>query len=449
MDVEAIGGRYRREVRLGAGGMAEVWSAEDLELGRKVAIKLLGPGADRERFEREARAAASLSHPNICQLYDYGEAQGHPFIVLEYLPGGTLEDRLATGRPLGDEESTQIAAAIAAGLEHAHERGLVHRDLKPANILFDAEGRAKIADFGIARLGAGGTITEAGTMLGTAAYISPEQAAGEPATAASDVYAFGVILYRMLSGRLPFESENALELVRQHRDDPPPPLSSLRPSAPPVLESIAMAALAKSPADRPADGGALVRELDRDEPTGGLTPDDDARTTVLPFATRRPSTRPANRRRRLLLSSAVGLLLLGGGIALAFAATSDDPARPARPTSGPRATLRTTAAEVTTTGEAVSTRPQTTIASTVVATAPSVTTGRTTEPTTSRQTTEPVTTVRATTPATTQETFTDPITTEPTVPTEITTEPQTTTEPPPQTTEPSTTVAVTTEPAVP
>src|SRR5205814_6908824 len=139
----------------------------------------------------------------------------------------------------------------ASGLAHAHARGLVHRDLKPANVLFDGEGRAKIADFGIARMGGSGTLTEAGTVLGTAAYISPEQAAGEPATPASDVYSFGVILYRMLTGRLPFESSDPMELVMMNRDIPPPPIAELRPDAPGLLESTATAALEKDPADRP------------------------------------------------------------------------------------------------------------------------------------------------------------------------------------------------------
>src|SRR5919201_5711793 len=151
--------------------MSEVWAAEDVELGRRVAVKLLARDADPARFDREARAVAALAHPNICQLYDYGEEDGRPYMVLEYLGGGTLEDRLVTGEPLPDDETERIARDLAAGLAHAHERGLVHRDLKPANILFDEEGRPKIADFGIARLGVDeGTFTEAGTVLGTAAY---------------------------------------------------------------------------------------------------------------------------------------------------------------------------------------------------------------------------------------------------------------------------------------
>src|SRR3981081_1835120 len=182
MSSTVIAGRYRLDEVLARGGMSEVWRAEDLELGRHVALKLLAPDADTARFEREARAVASLAHPNITQLYDYGESDGRPYMVLEYVPGGTLEERLSDQAPLPDDETFAIAAGIAAGLARAHARGVVHRDLKPANVLFDEEGRPKLADFGIARMAAGeGTLTEAGTVLGTAAYISPEPELGEPA----------------------------------------------------------------------------------------------------------------------------------------------------------------------------------------------------------------------------------------------------------------------------
>src|SRR5436305_5381416 len=259
---DLIAGRYRLLETLGRGPMSSVWLAQDEELARRVAVKTLAPSADRARFEREARAAAALSHPNICAVYDYGEAGGRPFMVLEYLPNGSLEERLAAVRGgtggLDDDETTRISTELAAGLAHAHERGLVHRDLKPANVLFDAEGRAKIADFGIARLDGGGTLTEAGTVLGTAAYISPEQAAGQPAGPASDVYSFGVILFRMLTGRLPFEAAQPLELVALHRDSTPPSVSVVRTDAPPQLAGIADASLAKDPAARPRDGRALA-----------------------------------------------------------------------------------------------------------------------------------------------------------------------------------------------
>jgi serine/threonine protein kinase len=256
-----IAGRYRLGRRIGTGAMSEVWEAHDLELDRPAAVKLLAAEGDTTRFEREARAAAALSHPAICTLYDYGEADGRRFMVLEYLPGGSLEDRLAAGRPLPDGETRRIATEVAGGLAHAHARGIVHRDLKPTNILFGADGRARIADFGIARMGDEAGLTEAGAVMGTADYISPERVAGQEATPASDVYAFGVILFRMLSGRLPFEAEDALSVAAMHRDREPPPLRELRADAPAPLESLAAAALAKSPADRPRDGSALVAEL--------------------------------------------------------------------------------------------------------------------------------------------------------------------------------------------
>src|SRR4051794_24815549 len=243
--------RYRLIGLLGRTGMSEVWSADDIDLERRIALKLLAPDADRARFEREARAAAALAHPNLTQLYDYGEADGRPYMVLEYLSGGTLEDQLASGKALDDDETHGIAAGIAAGLAHAHDRGLVHRDLKPANILFDAEGRAKIADFGIARLDGGGTLTEAGTVLGTAAYISPEQAAGEPATPASDVYSFGVILFRMLTGRLPSAAARPPGPGARRRDSRPPPVPAVRAAAPPQRAGTAGAPRAKHPAARP------------------------------------------------------------------------------------------------------------------------------------------------------------------------------------------------------
>src|SRR5438552_416353 len=269
--------------------MAEVWAARDLELDRPVALKLLGPEADPARFQREAYAAAALSHPNVTQLFDYGAWEGRPYMVLELLPGGTLEDRLRDGRALPDAETERIAREVAAGLAHAHSRGLVHRDLKPANVLFDADGRAKIADFGIARMGGAGTLTEAGTMLGTAAYISPEQAAGEPATAASDVYSFGVILFRMLTGRLPFEAKEPLDLVAMHRNVPPPPVATLRRDAPTQLARIADAALAKNPHARPPDGSALTAAHGRRRPR----PDPPRRAERPPG---RPRSRPPPRR---------------------------------------------------------------------------------------------------------------------------------------------------------
>jgi eukaryotic-like serine/threonine-protein kinase len=390
---DVIAGRYRLLEPLGYGAMSSVWLAEDTELQRRVAVKVLGPTADRARFEREARAAAALSHPNICQLYDYGEEDGKPYMVLEYLSGGTLEERLRGGKPLPDDDATRIAAEIAAGLAHAHARGLVHRDLKPANVLFDAEERPKIADFGIARMGGAGTLTEAGTVLGTASYISPEQATGDPATPASDVYSFGVILFRMLTGRLPFQSRNAMELVRMHRDDPPPTVSSLRPDAPPRLESVALAALQKNPAHRPRDGRALLAEL-RAAPG-------DATTILAPStfdtAAATQIVRPTRRRRPMLpIALAGAVILLLGGVGAALVATRNDGGGTQNTLPTRSLTLPTVAPGKTTTQE------PTTVAST---TEPGTTATTTTAPTTTQlpATTAPATTIAppTTVPATT------------------------------------------------
>jgi serine/threonine protein kinase len=260
---DLIAGRYRLLEPLGRGALSSVWLADDEDLGRRVAVKTLASAGDPARFEREARAIAMLSHPNICALHDFGKDGPRSFMVLEHLSGGSLEETLAPGRPLDDGEAKRIGNGIASGLAHAHERGLVHRDLKPANVLFGNDGRAKIADFGIALMVGSRALTEVGTVLGTPSYISPEQAAGTPAGPASDVYSFGVILFRMLTGQLPFSARNAMELVRMHRDDTPPPVATFRADAPPALAALVAATLRKDPRLRPADGAALVQELAR------------------------------------------------------------------------------------------------------------------------------------------------------------------------------------------
>jgi eukaryotic-like serine/threonine-protein kinase len=320
---EVICGRYRLERRLGVGAMSEVWAAHDLELDRAVALKLLGAAPDPLRFEREAQTVAGLSHPNISRVFDFGKTDGRPFIVFEFLPGGSLEDRLQPGLPFPDDETARVAADVAAALAHAHEHGVLHRDVKPANILFDEDDNAKLADFGIARIGDASTLTEAGTMLGTAAYISPEQARTEAVTPATDVYAFGVVLYRLLTGRLPFEAERPLELAMLHVNEEPVPIAELRPDAPPALERVATWALAKAPEERPPDGKALVAALAQGAGAPTVAAEE---TLVLP-----------RRRRRLdprYVAAGVALALLAlAGTALAFLVNPEPSKAPVTPTT--------------------------------------------------------------------------------------------------------------------
>ena len=398
---DEVAGRYRLEELAGRGPMSEVWRAHDDTLDRTVALKILGPEADLERFRREARAVASLGHENVMRVYDYGEDAAGPFMALEWLHGGTLEDRLAHGALSPDEAGT-IARGIAAGLAHLHERGFVHRDLKPANVLFDDEGRPKLADFGLARAAAGeGTLTEAGTVMGTAAYISPEQASGEPATPASDVYSFGVLLFRMLTGALPFVADDALALVDMHRNEPAPPVEAVAPETPPELASLTNAALAKDPAARPANGAALLAALGI-VPVAATATADALQTQILPAAAEGPPPRAS---RRSAVAAAVALLLLAGlGGVLAWAVTRPAPTAPAGlvPTGGRHLTTgRVSTTVPTTTG---TTSPTTTGASTRSHT----TTARTT---TAHTTTAPTTTTPATTAAPTTTGTTPAITT--------------------------------------
>jgi eukaryotic-like serine/threonine-protein kinase len=402
-----VAGRYRLDELQGHGPMSEVWRAHDDTLDRTVALKILSPTADLGRFRREGKALAALAHENVIRVYDYGEDEAGPFLALEWLPGGTLEDRLADG-PLAPAETQRIAKGIAAGLAQLHDRGLVHRDLKPANVLFDEEERPKLGDFGLARRVAGaGTLTEAGTVLGTAAYLSPEQAAAEPVGPASDVYAFGVILFRMLTGALPFVADEPLALLNMHRHVQPPAVTDLQPTAPPALAALAAAALRKDPAQRPVDGNALLAALGGEAPTLLVTPADTAVTRVIPAPLPVPQEAPPPRRlwrEPGVIAAAVVLLAAGGGL-LAWGVTRSNAPAPAE-VSTPGPTHATTGHTPTTESLPATTGGQATTA----------TAGRTTVPTT---TTRPATTTTTTTPTTTPTTtqVPPPTTTVPSVPT--------------------------------
>jgi eukaryotic-like serine/threonine-protein kinase len=267
MSVQTLAaGRYRVERTLGQGGMAAVYLAHDSELDRPVAIKVLAEHlssdeAFRQRFVREARMAAGLSHPNIVHVYDQGDEDGRPFIVMECVDGHTLGEELKRTGALPPARVVDLALQICGGLEHAHASGLVHRDIKPGNLLLSEDGTVKIADFGIARAAQATKLTQIGSVLGTAAYLAPEQAAGEPVTAAADIYSLGCVLFECLTARTPYVFESLPELVVKQREEPITPIRELRPDVPPELEAAVMHCLARGPEYRPASAAELAREL--------------------------------------------------------------------------------------------------------------------------------------------------------------------------------------------
>ncbi|MGH2801793.1 MAG: Stk1 family PASTA domain-containing Ser/Thr kinase [Thermoleophilaceae bacterium] len=253
-DNSLVDSRYRILRRIGSGGMADVYCAEDTHLGRQVAVKVLHRrfAQDQEfveRFRREASAAAGLQHPNVVGVFDRGRHDGTYYIAMEHLPGRTLKEIVAEGAPLGQEQVVDLGVQILQAAGFAHRHGVIHRDFKPHNVIVDEHGHAKVTDFGIARAGAS-EMTETGSIMGTAQYLSPEQAQGHAVTASSDLYSIGVVLYEMLAGRLPFDGDSAVSIALKHLSEPPVPISQLRPDVHPALESVVMAALAKEPERR-------------------------------------------------------------------------------------------------------------------------------------------------------------------------------------------------------
>ncbi|WP_157181203.1 protein kinase domain-containing protein [Actinopolymorpha alba] len=259
-------GRYRVDQLLNSGGMGEVWRGYDHTLGRPVALKLLHAGVsdanDRERFVREARAAAQLSHPHVVAVYDVGEWSGRPYLVMELLDGRTLAAELAERGPLPVVEVRDLGAQAAAGLEAAHRAGVVHRDIKPSNLVRTRDGTLKVVDFGIARVldEAASRLTRTGTVVGTAAYLAPEQARGVTADARSDLYALGCVLYQLLCSRAPFTG-GPTEVVYAHLHTEPDPPSRWRPDIPADLEALVLALMAKDPDERPADAASVRAAL--------------------------------------------------------------------------------------------------------------------------------------------------------------------------------------------
>ena len=269
-------GRYRILRKLGSGGMANVYLAEDEDLGRRVAIKILN---DRyanddlfiERFRREAKSAAGLSHPNIVSIYDRGEAEGTYYIAMEVIEGRSLKELILTRGALPIHQSLAYARQLLEALRFAHRHGIIHRDIKPHNVLVSPDervksqdSRLKVTDFGIARHGAS-QMTEAGSIMGTAQYLSPEQARGAPVTAASDLYSAGIVLYEMLTGKVPFGGESAIEIAMKHVNELPKPPSQLRSEISPELDKIVLRALAKGPEDRYQTAEDFIEDLERVE----------------------------------------------------------------------------------------------------------------------------------------------------------------------------------------
>jgi eukaryotic-like serine/threonine-protein kinase len=266
-----VDGRYRILGRIGSGGMADVWVAEDTELGRRVALKILHErfAQDHEfvqRFYREASSAAGLQHPNVVNVFDRGEVDGTYYIAMEYVEGSSLKDLITRGLTLGEAIEVTRQLLTAAAFAHAH--GIVHRDLKPQNVLIDREGRLRVTDFGIARAGAS-EITQTGSVMGTAQYLSPEQAQGLSVTPASDLYSIGVILYEALTGRVPFQGDSAVAVALKQVSEQPAPPSQINPAVPPALNAVVLRALAKDPANRYASAGEFIAALDAAEADPG------------------------------------------------------------------------------------------------------------------------------------------------------------------------------------
>jgi serine/threonine-protein kinase len=303
--------------------MATVDLAEDTQLGRQVAVKrlfasLAGDHVFQQRFYREARMAAALSHPNLVAVYDVGEDEGSPYIVMEYVEGESLAQLMAREGPLAPDRAVDLILQVCAGLEHAHAAGLVHRDIKPQNLLVRRDGVVKIADFGIARTIDATQLTQVGTVLGTAAYLAPEQAAGERVTAAADIYSLGVVGYELLTGETPYRVDTLADLADRQSTAPP-----TIENVPPRVDSALRRCLAVEPADRPATAGELARDL-----ATGPTETATAATEVLAA----PSSRRIHLSRRVLILLAVlaGIAVFATSFAIAASLGDESSAPPAQ-----------------------------------------------------------------------------------------------------------------------
>jgi tRNA A-37 threonylcarbamoyl transferase component Bud32 len=347
-----LGGRYRLLERIATGGMGSVWSADDTVLHRRVAVKLLSEslGTDPqfvERFRREARAAAGLSHPNISGVFDYGEEGDTPFLVMELIDGETLADRIGREGRLPPEEAARIAADVADALQAAHEAGVIHRDVKPGNVMLDGRGHVRVMDFGIAAASWAAPITATGTTLGTASYLSPEQASGERATPSSDIYSLGCVLFEMLTGRPPFAGDSPVAVATAHVREAPASVRELAPDTPAALAAACDRALSKDPRGRPLSAAAFASELRSEPPApapaevgvpAGTTQviGTPAPTAVLP--TTEPTAKGPDRRWLWILLPALAALVgLGILVAALMGGSGNEPSNP--PSKAPTTTV--------------------------------------------------------------------------------------------------------------
>ncbi len=354
-----VADRYAVGELLGRGGMAEVYLATDRVLDRSVAVKTLGiwlasDATFVERFRREALASARISHPNLVAVFDAGSEGGVHYIVMEHVPGETLADVIRREGPIRPDRARRIGRNIAAALGVAHAAGIVHRDVKPANVMLTPDGRTKLMDLGIARGIEGESITRASSILGTAGYISPEQARGDPVDHRSDVYSLGCVMYEMLTGRPPFTAGDPVAVAYQHVHEAPAPPSSVEPSVPPSLEAVTLRAMEKDPAARFQSAADMYSALgDR---TGQITPVTATTPLVAVEGTRplpvvappetvpRRTDRPPRRRPVVPILLGIVALVLLGSLAYALFAGEEPPALgpPGSPSPSPSPTSSTT-----------------------------------------------------------------------------------------------------------
>ncbi len=310
-----IDNRYTVRGRIGSGGMAEVYLCDDQHLGRPVALKVMHEryAADQsfvQRFEREAQAAAGLQHKNVVNVFDRGQVDKTYYIAMEYLPGRTLKDVIVAMGALDPKLAIHICQQILAAAKFAHAKGIVHRDIKPQNVMIDDEWNVKVTDFGIVHNPGGGDITQTGQMVGTAHYISPEQAQGKSVSNASDLYSIGVVLFEMLTGKVPFDGDASVAIALQHINSPTPKPSSVNPSVPPVLDAVVVRAMAKSPVERYASAEEFSTALEKAQSNLGAGA---GQTEVRSAVAATPTAAKSNKKRNWIIAGCViGALILAG-----------------------------------------------------------------------------------------------------------------------------------------